>query len=52
MNTKGEVCEDFAGFIQLERMDAQTIANRLLSTVAGWGLNMSGLIAPGTIVHQ
>ena len=47
MNTKGEVCEDFAGFIQLERMDAQTIANRLLSTVEGWGLNMSGLIAQG-----
>ena len=47
VNTKGEVCEDFAGFIQLERMDAQTIANRLLSTVEGWGLNMSGLIAQG-----
>ena len=47
VNTKGEVCEDFAGFIQLERMDAETIANKLLSTVEGWGLNMSGLIAQG-----
>ena len=47
VNTKGEVCEDFAGFIQLEKMDVQTIANRLLSTVEGWGLNMSGLIAQG-----
>ena len=46
MNTKGEVCEDFAGFIQLERMDAQTIANRL-SAVERWGLNMSDLIAQG-----
>ena len=47
VNTKGEVCEDFAGFIQLEKMDAQTLANRLLSTVEGWGLNMFDLIAQG-----
>ena len=48
MNTKGKkVCENFVPFIQLQRIDVQTIANRLFSTVEGWGLNMSGLIAQG-----
>ena len=47
VNTNGEVCEDFAGFIKLEKMDAQTIANTLLSTIQGWGLDMSNLVAQG-----
>ena len=40
-------CADFAGFIKLERMDTQTTAHSLLSTVEGWGLDMSSLIAQG-----
>ena len=47
VNTKGEVCEDFAGYIKLEKMDAQTIADTLLSTIQGWGLDMSNLVAQG-----
>ena len=47
VNTKGDVCEDFAGFIKLEKMDAQTIVDTLLSTIQGWGLDMSNLVAQG-----
>ncbi len=37
----GEVCEDFIGFIKLEKMDAQGIADTLLSSIEGWGLDES-----------
>ena len=43
----GEVCEDFFGFVKLEKINAETIANALLSTVEGWGLDMSTLVAQG-----
>ena len=47
VNSVGEICEDFFGFVKLEKMDAETIANALLSTVEGWGLDMSTLVAQG-----
>ena len=43
----GEVCEDFIGFIKLEKIDAQSIADTLLSSIKGWGLDESSLIAQG-----
>ena len=43
----GEIYEDFLGFVKLEKMDAENIANALLSTVEGWGLHMSTLVAQG-----
>ena len=45
INTRGDVCEDFLGFVKLEKMDAQSIADLLLSTVQNWGLDMSKLVA-------
>ncbi len=47
VNSVGEICEDFLGFVKLEKMDAESIANALLSTVEGWGLDMSTLVAQG-----
>ena len=35
------------GLFNLKEWMLKTIANRLFSTVEGWGLNMSGLIAQG-----
>ena len=43
----GEISEDFVGFVKLQKMDAQSIADTLLSSVEGWGLNMSNLVAQG-----
>ena len=43
----GEVCEDFIGFVKLEKMDAKSIAATLLSSVEGWGLNTSSQVAQG-----
>ena len=43
----GEVCEDFMGFVKIEKMDAQSIADKLLSTIQQWGLDTSGLVAQG-----
>ena len=34
------ICEDFLGFVQIEKMDAQTIADKIISLVTSWGLNM------------
>ena len=45
MHLIGTVCEDFLGFVKFEKMDAQSIANALLSTVEGWGYDMSTLVA-------
>ena len=47
VSNAGEVCENFVGFVKLETMDAQSIADALLSTVQGWGLDMSCLVAQG-----
>ena len=47
VNNANEVGEDFMGFVKVERMDAQSIADTLISTVQWWGLNMSCLVAQG-----
>lgn len=50
MNNSGEVqtvCEDFMGFVEVKKMDAQSIAGTLLTTVQNWGLDMSCLVAQG-----
>lgn len=47
VSTLDEVCEDFIGFVKLEKMDAHDIADTLLSTVEGWGLDMFSLVAQG-----
>lgn len=47
VSNAGEVCEDFVGFVKLETMDAQSIADALLCSVQGWGLDMSCLVAQG-----
>ena len=44
----GDICEDFMGFVEIFlKIDAQSIADTLLSTVQRWGLDMSCLIAQG-----
>ena len=47
VNTVGEICEDFVGFVKLEKMDAESIADTLLSTAQEWGLLLSDLVAQG-----
>ena len=42
-----EVCKDFLGFGQIEQMDAQTIADKIISSVTSWGLNMDNLVGQG-----
>ena len=42
-----EVYEEFLGFIKIAKMDAQAIADSLLSTLQQWGLNMSFLVGQG-----
>ena len=44
---RNEVCEDFLGFVQIEKMDAQTIADKIISSVTSWGLNMDNLVGQG-----
>ena len=39
--------KDFLGFVKLEKMDAQSIADLLLSTVQSWGSDISKLVAQG-----
>ena len=41
----GDICEDFMGFVTLDKMDAQTIADTLIATVQQWGLHVSYIIA-------
>ncbi len=45
----GEICEDFIGFVKLKKMDAQSISDKLLSSVEGWGLIW---LLRGMMVHQ
>ena len=44
---ENDVGEDFLGFVQIEKMDAQTIANIILSSVTSRGLNMDNLVGQG-----
>ena len=43
----GEVPEDFMGFVKLERMDAKTISDTLLTTVQKLCLDLTSLVAQG-----
>ena len=47
VSSKNEVCEEFTGFVRLEKLDAQTIANTLLHALQEWGFNISGLVGQG-----
>ena len=42
-----EVCEEFLEFVELEKLDAQTIADTLTSTLSDWGLDMQNLVGQG-----
>ena len=44
---ENEACEDFLGFVQIEKMGAQTIADKIISSVTGWGLNVDNLVGLG-----
>ncbi|XP_068759728.1 zinc finger MYM-type protein 1-like [Montipora capricornis] len=44
LSSKNEVCEEFIGFVRLEKLDAHTIADTLLHALQEWGFNMSGLV--------
>ena len=41
---ENEVCEEFFNFVEIEKMDAQTIADKIISSVTSWGLNMDNLV--------
>ena len=40
-------CEEFVGFIKVEKMDAQSISDALISALLLWGLDMSYLVGQG-----
>jgi hypothetical protein len=42
-----EICEDFIGFAKLKVTDAETIADKLLSKLSKWGVNMAKLRGKG-----
>ena len=42
-----EVHEEFLGFVVVLKMDAQTIADALLSTLQQWGVNFSFVVGQG-----
>ena len=44
---ENEFCVEFLGFVQIEKMDAQTIADKIISSVTRWGLNMGNLVGQG-----
>ena len=47
VSTSGEIREYFMGYVKLERMDAQSISDTLLSTVQKWGLDFTSLVGQG-----
>lgn len=47
VNSACEVCEEFIGFITVQKTDAQTISDALLSVLLLWGLDMSCLVGQG-----
>ena len=44
---ENELCVEFLGFVQIEKMDAQTITDKIFSSVTRWGLNMGNLVGQG-----
>lgn len=42
-----EVHEDFLGFVKTEKMDAKSVANKLLSTLREWGLQTENMVGQG-----
>ena len=44
---ENESCVEFLGFVQIDKMDAQTIADKIISSVTRWGLNMGNLVGQG-----
>lgn len=42
-----KVNEDFLGFVQLNKMDAKSISDALISNLSAWGLDLSNLVAQG-----
>ena len=44
---QNEVCEEFLGFVQIEKLDAQTIGDQIISSFTSWGLNMDNLVGQG-----
>ena len=47
VSNSNEVCEHFMGFVEVKKMDAQSIADTLLMTVQNWGLDTSCLVTQG-----
>ena len=47
LSSKNKVCEEFIGFVRLEDLDAQIIADTLLHALQEWGFNMSRVVGQG-----
>jgi hypothetical protein len=47
VNREYEVCEEFLGFTKVSKMDAESIADAIVTTVKQWGLDMSCLVGQG-----
>ena len=47
LSGENEVCEEFVGFVRLEKLDAQIIADTLIHALQEWGFDMSGLVGQG-----
>nr|XP_006820601.1 PREDICTED: uncharacterized protein LOC102806013 [Saccoglossus kowalevskii] len=42
-----KIREDFLGFVQLEKMGARTIADKIFNTLTGYALNMDNMVGHG-----
>ena len=47
VNKENEVREEFLGFIKVERMDAKTIANALMTKLKSYRMDMNNLVGQG-----
>lgn len=46
-NNQAVIKEDFVGFISLEKLDSESISNKIISNLQEWGLDLNKLVGQG-----
>ncbi|KAL4122488.1 hypothetical protein QTP88_014810 [Uroleucon formosanum] len=46
-NNQAVIKEDFVGFISLEKLDSESISNKIISSLQEWGLDLNKLVGQG-----
>lgn len=46
-NNQTVIKEDFVGFISLEKLDSESISNKIISSLQEWGLDLNKLVGQG-----